>query len=81
MKSRAPRGTAVLVFCSALALYTLTAGGSLTSTDAVVTFDLTASLVERHSIALTENGTFVMRIASATFSCATAKPTRRPAKP
>lgn len=55
MKSRAPRGTAVLVFCSALALYTLTAGGSLTSTDAVVTFDLTASLVERHSIALTEN--------------------------
>jgi hypothetical protein len=55
MTYRAPRGTALLVFCSALAVYTLTAGGSLTSTDAVVTFDLTASLVERHSIALTEN--------------------------
>ena len=49
------RGIAALVFCSALALYTLTAGGSLTSTDAVVTFDLTSSLVERHSMALSGN--------------------------
>jgi hypothetical protein len=55
MTARAPRGVAALVFCSALALYVLTAGGSLTSTDAVVTFDLTSSLVERHSIALSGN--------------------------
>ncbi|HWK10929.1 MAG TPA: glycosyltransferase family 39 protein [Vicinamibacterales bacterium] len=55
MISRAPRGVGLLVFCSALALYLLTAGGSLTSTDAVVTFDLTSSLVERHSIALSGN--------------------------
>src|SRR5262245_1695147 len=46
------RPHALLVFVAALALYTLTAGGSLTSTDAVVTFELTRSLVERHSIAL-----------------------------
>jgi len=44
-----------LVFVAALALYTLTAGGSLSSTDAVVTFDLTQSLVERHSLALSGN--------------------------
>ena len=44
-----------LIFCSALALYMLTAGGSLTSTDAVVTFELTSSIVERHSIALPDN--------------------------
>jgi hypothetical protein len=37
------------------ALYTLTAGGSLTSTDAVVAFDLTRSIVEDHSIALSSN--------------------------
>ena len=48
----ARRQTAALVFCSALALYLLTAGGSLTSSDAVVTFELTRSLVDRHSIAL-----------------------------
>jgi Dolichyl-phosphate-mannose-protein mannosyltransferase len=41
-----------LVFVAALSLYTLTAGGSLSSTDAVVSFDLTRSIVERHSIAL-----------------------------
>lgn len=45
----------VLVFCGALALYALTAGGSLTSTDAVATFELTSSLVERHSIAFAGN--------------------------
>jgi hypothetical protein len=50
VRARARGG--LLVFVSALALYLLTAGGGLTSTDAVVTFDLTSSLVERHSIAL-----------------------------
>jgi hypothetical protein len=47
--------SAMVVFAGALSLYTLTAGGSLTSTDAVVAFDLTASLVDRHSIALSGN--------------------------
>jgi len=46
---------AAWVFVSALALYSLTAGGSLTSSDAVVTFELTRSLVERGSIALSGN--------------------------
>lgn len=46
------RRPATLIFIASLALFTLTAGGSLTSTDAVVTFDLTRSLVERGSIAL-----------------------------
>ncbi|PYR72516.1 MAG: hypothetical protein DMF86_23325 [Acidobacteria bacterium] len=46
------RRQVLLVFVAALALYTLTAGGSLSSSDAVVTFDLTRSIVERHSIAL-----------------------------
>ena len=55
MIPRAPRVVGWLIFCSALCLYSLTAGGSLTSTDAVVTFDLTTSLVERHSIALADN--------------------------
>jgi dolichyl-phosphate-mannose-protein mannosyltransferase len=45
------RGFAI-VFTAALSLYAVTASGSLTSSDAVVTFDLTRSLVERHSIAL-----------------------------
>lgn len=49
------RHDGLFVFCGALALYLLTAGGSLTSTDAVVTFDLTSSIVERHSIALSGN--------------------------
>jgi len=52
---RAPARVGLLVFSGSLALFVLTAGGSLTSTDAVVTFDLTASLVERHSIALSSN--------------------------
>ena len=55
MTPRARRGAGWLVFCSALALYVLTAGGSLTSTDAVATFELTTNLVERHSIALPGN--------------------------
>ena len=41
-----------LVFLASMSLYTLTAGGSLTSTDAVVTYELARSLVERGSIAL-----------------------------
>jgi hypothetical protein len=40
------------IFVAALFLYVATAGGSLTSTDAVVTFELTHSLVDYHSIAL-----------------------------
>jgi hypothetical protein len=55
MSVRAGARAALPVFCGALALYLLTAGGSLTSTDAVVTFDLTSSIVERHSIALSGN--------------------------
>jgi len=47
--------TAGLVLFGALALYASTAGGSLTSTDAVVSFDLTRSMVEQHSIALSGN--------------------------
>ncbi len=35
-------------------MYLLSTGGRLTSTDAVITFDLTKSLVERHSIALSD---------------------------
>lgn len=42
-----------LIFGIVLAIYVSTAGGSLTSTDAVVTYDLTKNLVERRSIALT----------------------------
>lgn len=55
MTPPAPRAVGWLIFCSALALYVLTAGGSLTSTDAVATFELTSSLVERHSIAFPDN--------------------------
>jgi hypothetical protein len=53
---RGPRRglTAALVFGASLSLYCLTAGGSLTSTDAVVTFALAKSLVERRSFALDE---------------------------
>ena len=50
------RGPApLLVFLASLSLYTLTAGGSLTSTDAIVTFDLTRRLVEHRSVALSGN--------------------------
>ena len=42
------------LFAATLALYA-DGGGSLTSTDAVVTFDLTRSIVEDHSIALSGN--------------------------
>jgi hypothetical protein len=42
-------------FVTALAVYGATAGGSLTSTDAVVTYDLTRSLVQHGSVALSGN--------------------------
>jgi len=51
----ANRRTGRALFLLALGIYLVTAGGSLTSTDAVVSFDLTASLVERGSIALSSN--------------------------
>ena len=38
-----------------LSVYLLTAGGSLTTTDAVVTFDVTRSIVEDRSVALSGN--------------------------
>ena len=53
-ETRSPR-LALRVFIAALLLYLGTTGGSLSSTDAVVMFDLTQSLVERHSIALSGN--------------------------
>ncbi len=43
------------VFASALLLYVATTGGSLSSSDAVVTFEVTRSLVERHTVALSAN--------------------------
>jgi hypothetical protein len=51
----ANRRTGRALFLLALGIYLVTAGGSLTSTDAVVSFDLTASVVERGSIALSGN--------------------------
>ena len=48
--------TPILVFAGALALFMLTAGGSLTSSDSATTFALTASLVERRSVALADTG-------------------------
>lgn len=52
MSARAPmRGAGAWIALGTAALCLLTAGGSMTSTDAVVAFDLTQSLVERHSIA------------------------------
>jgi len=49
--------TATLIFAVTLSVYVATAGGSLTSTDAVVTYNLTESLVERGSIAVLTDGT------------------------
>jgi hypothetical protein len=43
---------ALLVFAATLSIYVATAGGSITSTDGVVIYSLTESLVERGSIAL-----------------------------
>jgi hypothetical protein len=46
---------ALLVFTAALAWYIATAGGSLSSSDAVAAFNLTQSLVVRRSVALSGN--------------------------
>jgi hypothetical protein len=43
------------VFALALAVYVLTAGGSLATTDAVVTWDVTKNIVERHTLAMSGN--------------------------
>ncbi|MEZ5319404.1 MAG: hypothetical protein R2752_18530 [Vicinamibacterales bacterium] len=45
----------VWVFLSALLLYVGTAGGSLTSSDASIAFDLTRNIVDHHSVALSSN--------------------------
>lgn len=50
-----PRKIALVVFLASLSLYTLTAGGSLSSTDATVMFDLTRNIVEERSLALSGN--------------------------
>jgi hypothetical protein len=44
-----------LLFALSLTIYLATAGGSLTTTDAVVTFDVTRSIVEHHSVAMSGN--------------------------
>lgn len=49
---RIARRVASLLFAGTLSVYLLTAGGSLSSTDATVMFDLTRSLVEDRSMAL-----------------------------
>ena len=49
------RRTGRALFLLMLGVYVMTAGGSLTSTDAVSAFDLTQSLIERHSVALSGN--------------------------
>lgn len=51
----ATRRLTFLVFAAALLLYVGTSGGSLSSTDATVTFDLTRRLVDEGSIALSGN--------------------------
>jgi hypothetical protein len=49
------RRLTLLVFTAALLLYVGTSGGSLSSSDATVTFDLTRSILEEGSIALSGN--------------------------
>jgi len=44
-----------LLIVLSLTVYLATAGGSLTTTDAVATFDVTRSIVERHSVAMSSN--------------------------
>ena len=53
--TRAPRTLGRLLFLFVLVVYGATAGGSLTTTDAVVTFELTRSLVDHGSVALSGN--------------------------
>jgi hypothetical protein len=47
--------TGALVFAAALCLYLATGGGSMATTDAIVAFDVTKGIVERHSLALSGN--------------------------
>ena len=49
------RLAACLVYAITQCVYLTTAGGSFTTSDAVVTYDLTRQLVEKRSIALSEN--------------------------
>src|SRR5690606_12966613 len=55
VKPGAARTIGRRLFALALVVYLSTAGGSLTTTDAVVTFDLTQSIVERGTVALSGN--------------------------
>ena len=52
---RTGRRGACFLFLGSLSLYLLTAGGSLSSTDATVMFDLTRNIVEHRSVALSGN--------------------------
>ena len=52
---RISRRASCFLFLGSLSLYLLTAGGSLSSTDATVMFDLTRNIVEHRSIALSAN--------------------------
>ena len=57
------RATGRWLFVLALGVYVLTAGGSLTSTDAVAAFDVTRNIVEHGSVALSDEqlGTEALR--------------------
>ena len=50
--ARRDRGVGWLVFATAILVYVSTTGGSLTTTDAVVTYQLTQRLVEERTFAL-----------------------------
>lgn len=50
-----PKHLARLLFALTLTLYLFTAGGSLTTTDAVATFDVTRAIVEQGSVAMSGN--------------------------
>jgi hypothetical protein len=52
---RSQRQISRWLFLAALAVYVTTAGGSLTTTDALVTFDVTRNLVEHHTVAMSGN--------------------------
>jgi hypothetical protein len=52
---RRARAVGWWLFALALGVYLFTAGGSLTSTDAVVTFDVTENLIDHRSVAMSGN--------------------------
>jgi hypothetical protein len=52
---RRTRAVGWWLFALALGVYLFTAGGSLTSTDAVVTFDVTENLIDHGSVAMSGN--------------------------